>query len=45
MACDRCAKECEKFPQDQHMAACAEECRKCEKACKAMLPHVGHAAG
>jgi hypothetical protein len=44
-ACDHCAKECEKFPDDQHMTACAEECRKCEKACKAMLPHVGHAAG
>lgn len=44
-ACDRCAKECEKFPQDQHMTACAEECRRCEKACKAMLPHLGHAAG
>jgi hypothetical protein len=45
VACDRCAKECEKFPMDKHMTACAEECRKCEKACKSMLPHVGHAAG
>jgi len=44
-ACDHCANECEKFPDDKHMAACAEECRKCEKACKAMLPHLGHAAG
>ena len=45
VACDRCAQECEKFPMDKHMAACAEECRKCEKACKSMLPHIGHAAG
>jgi hypothetical protein len=44
-ACDHCAQACEKFPQDPHMTACAEECRRCEKACKAMLPHVGHAAG
>jgi len=44
-ACDHCAQACEKFPDDRHMAGCAEECRKCEKACKAMLPHLGHAAG
>jgi len=44
-ACDHCAKACEKFPQDKHMTACAQECRTCEKACKAMLPHLGHAAG
>ena len=39
-ACARCAKECERFPQDKHMKQCAEECRKCEKACKEMLKHV-----
>lgn len=44
VACERCAIECERFPDDKHMTACAEECRKCEKACKAMLPHIGHAA-
>ena len=27
--CDQCAKACEKFPDDKHMKACAEECRKC----------------
>lgn len=43
-ACARCAKECEKFPDDAHMKMCAEECRKCEKACKEMLSHVEHAA-
>jgi hypothetical protein len=40
-ACARCAVECEKFPTDEHMKLCAQECRKCEKACKDM---VGHAA-
>ena len=35
--CAKCAKECEKFPEDTHMKACAQECRKCEKACLEML--------
>lgn len=38
-ACGACAKECEKFPDDEHMTACAKECRKCEKACREMLKH------
>lgn len=42
-ACAACAKECEKFPDDEHMAACAKECRKCEKACREMAKHAGHA--
>jgi len=37
--CARCATQCEKFPEDKHMKACAEECRKCEKACRDMLKH------
>ena len=41
-ACARCGKECEKFPNDKHMAACAAECRKCEKACRDMVQHLGH---
>lgn len=41
-ACVACAKECEKFPDDEHMTACAKECRKCEKACREMAKHVGH---
>ena len=36
-ACGRCAKECEKFPEDVQMKACGQECRKCEKACREML--------
>lgn len=36
-ACSFCAKECERFPNDKHMKSCAEECRKCETACKTML--------
>jgi hypothetical protein len=39
-ACGRCAKECEKFPNDKHMKTCAEECRKCEKSCQGMVKHV-----
>ena len=42
-ACAGCAKECEKFPDDAHMKTCAAECRKCEKACRTMLEHAGHA--
>lgn len=42
-ACARCAKECEKFPDDKHMKMCAEECRKCEKACREMVKHLGRA--
>lgn len=38
--CARCAKECDKFKDDEMMAACAESCRKCEKACREMLTHV-----
>jgi hypothetical protein len=41
-ACAGCAKECEKFPDDEHMTACAKECRKCEKACREMVKHTGH---
>ncbi|MFN0017940.1 MAG: four-helix bundle copper-binding protein [Pirellulaceae bacterium] len=41
-ACAACAKECEKFPDDEHMTACAKECRKCEKACREMAKHAGH---
>lgn len=38
-ACAACGAECEKFPNDAHMKACAEECRRCEKACRAMGKH------
>lgn len=38
-ACARCAKECNKFPNDSHMKKCADECLKCEKACREMLKH------
>jgi hypothetical protein len=42
-ACAACGKECEKFPDDEHMKRCAAECRKCEKACREMLKHGDHA--
>ena len=38
-ACDQCATVCEKVPDDKHMKSCAEECRRCEKACRAMIKH------
>jgi hypothetical protein len=42
-ACAQCGAACEKFPDDAHMKACAVECRKCEKACRDMVAHAGHA--
>ena len=38
--CSACAKECDKFTDDAHMKKCAQECMKCEKACREMLKHV-----
>lgn len=40
-ACAECAKMCATFPDDKHMQVCADECRKCEKACRTMLKHLG----
>lgn len=42
-ACARCAKACEKHPDDPHMKQCAEACRKCEKACREMVRHIADA--
>ncbi len=39
-ACDLCATACEKFPDDEHMKKCSQECRRCEKACKEMHKHL-----
>jgi hypothetical protein len=37
-ACARCAAHCEQHAQgDAMMTRCAEECRKCETACREML--------
>jgi hypothetical protein len=36
-ACNRCGKECDKFPNDPMMKKCAEICKSCEKACRDML--------
>lgn len=35
-ACDRCAAECERFPDDAAMAECARICRQTAKSCRAM---------
>jgi hypothetical protein len=35
--CDACATACEKFPDDEHMKACAKSCRDCAKSCREML--------
>jgi len=34
--CERCAVECERFPDDMQMSACARMCRKCADSCKEM---------
>ena len=39
--CDECAAACEKYPDDEHMAACAKSCRDCAKECREMLKHLG----
>jgi len=41
-ACARCAHQCEHHGgNDSIMTHCAQECRKCETACREMLKHVG----
>jgi hypothetical protein len=40
-ACDQCAGECEKFPDDTHMKECAKACRDCAKECREMPKHLG----
>jgi hypothetical protein len=37
--CDTCGAACEKFPDDEHMKACAKACRDCAKACREMVKH------
>jgi len=38
--CDQCAEACEKYPDDEHMAACAKKCRECSKECRELLKHL-----
>lgn len=41
-ACVRCAKECEKFGnEDEKMSACGAQCRVCEKSCREMFTQTG----
>ena len=35
-ACERGAKECERFPDDKMMAECAEICRQTANSCRTM---------
>jgi hypothetical protein len=42
-ACNRCAAECAKYPDQPHMVACAKACRDCAAACREMVKHAGHA--
>ena len=32
--CERCATECEKYPEMEHCKKCAEACRKCATMCQ-----------
>lgn len=36
-ACETCAAECAKYPEDKMISECAAECLKCAKACRAVL--------
>jgi hypothetical protein len=36
-ACELCAAECEKFPNDEVMKVCATSCRDCASACRALV--------
>jgi hypothetical protein len=40
LCCEECAAACEKFPDDEHMVACAKACRGCAKECRDMLKTV-----
>ena len=40
-ACKLCGDECLKHPADPTMKRCAEECHKCEKACRDMVKQTG----
>jgi hypothetical protein len=44
--CDVCAERCERFPDDDMMRRCAEECRRCAVSCREMarstVQHVKH---
>jgi len=42
--CDRCAKACEAFPNDQQMKACADFCRRCANTCRDMSTRIRRAA-
>ncbi len=37
--CDTCGQACEKFPDDEHMVACARACRDCARECREMMKH------
>jgi len=36
-ACNRCGKECDRFPTDPMMKKCADVCKACEKDCRDMI--------
>jgi hypothetical protein len=37
VACGTCANECERHTEMMHCRICAEECRRCEMACRTLL--------
>jgi len=43
-ACSKCAAQCEKFPDDEHMAKCAKECLACREACLEMTRDIARPA-
>jgi hypothetical protein len=34
--CERCAVDCERFPDDTQMQECAQLCRRCAESCQRM---------
>jgi hypothetical protein len=43
-ACSKCAAQCEKFPDDEHMQKCAKQCLACREACLEMTRAAGKPA-
>lgn len=34
--CEECARDCDRFGDDEHMRECAEVCRRCVESCQEM---------
>ena len=41
VACEACARECERHADMEHCRVCAEACRRCQDACNRVLAAIG----